>query len=87
VILCGLLIAFSGTVQIAHSHDSTGTSHADCSLCLVAHASIAPSAPAAVVVAIEHTASIEILRAEAPSVSFVFCYHTRPPPPAESVSL
>jgi hypothetical protein len=84
-VLCGLLIAFSTTIRIAHAHDQ-GKSHSDCSLCLMAHAGIAPQTPAVVPVAAEHAAEVEIPRADAPRDSFIFSFYTRPPP-AEAASL
>jgi hypothetical protein len=85
-VLCALLIAFSTTVRITHGHDAAGTSHSSCSLCLVAHAGIAPQAPAVMPAAIEHTAEIEILRPDTPRNSFLLSFYTRPPP-ADAASI
>jgi hypothetical protein len=85
-VLCVLLVAFGATVLVAHAHDPAGTPHADCSLCMLAHAGIAPQAPAVVAPAIEHTSEVEIPRLESPRDTFVFSFYGRPPP-AEPASL
>jgi len=85
-ILCVLLIAFSATVQIAHSHDLKGTPHADCSLCAVAHAGAAPAILVALPEIVEETIELEIVHPAAPCDCFVFSFYSRPPP-AESASV
>lgn len=81
-ILCVVLVVFTGTVQVAHTHADADT-HADCSLCAVAHITVhmaqAPaSAPPAVVVTALHTLPPALL----PVALSTFALFTRPPPVA-----
>jgi hypothetical protein len=85
-LVCVLLIAVSGAVQVTHSHGLDSSSHPDCSLCVVAHAGIAPLAQAAVPVLIEHERAVEVFLVESPRNSFVFSFYSRPPP-AEPASI
>jgi hypothetical protein len=79
-LVCVLLVAVAGTVQVAHTH-ADGITHADCSLCAAAHITVqleqTPiAAPAAAVVAL-----LEMLPApELPSALSTFALFTRPPP-------
>ena len=81
MILCVLLVAVLGTVQVAHTHADGSATHADCSLCAAAHIAVhveqtpAP-APAAAVVAVQHAPLPAIL----PSSLSTFALFTRPPP-------
>ena len=51
-LLCVLLVVVTGTVQVAHTHADGADTHADCSLCAVAHITVhlaqtpAPAPPA-----------------------------------------
>jgi hypothetical protein len=84
--ICVLLIAVSGAVQVTHSHGLDNGSHPDCSLCIVVHSGIAPSAQLALPVVIEHERAVEVFHVESPRDSFVFSFYSRPPP-AEPVSV
>jgi hypothetical protein len=85
-VVCALLVVYSATVQVAHTHEAIGASHSDCALCLVVHAGIAPDAPAIAPVPTEHLDEIEIPANLAARTSFVFSFYSRPPP-AEPASV
>lgn len=80
-VLCVLLVLVSGTVQVAHTHADGADTHADCSLCAVAHVAIqvvhspAP-VPATAVVAVVAA----LLPARLPVTLSTFALFTRPPP-------
>jgi hypothetical protein len=85
-IICALLVVYSATVQVAHTHEAIGASHGDCALCLMVHAGIAPHAPTPAPVLTELADPIEIAVELAPCASFVCSFYSRPPP-AESSSI
>lgn len=85
-ILCVLLMAFTATIQVVHAHDLDAGPHPECSLCVVAHASISPSAPIELPAVIEHVEEIQVESTQSPCDSFVFSFYSRPPP-AETASL
>lgn len=82
MLVCVLLVAVSGTVQVAHTHADGADIHANCTLCVAAHVSVHPvhtpaPAPAATVAA--------LLEAVPPSTAVhgtlhAFALFTRPPP-------
>jgi hypothetical protein len=82
-LVCILLVAVAGTVQVAHSHADGADTHANCSLCAAAHVTVhmeqtpAP-APAASVVAMLESLPPAVL----PSALSTFALFTRPPPVA-----
>ena len=81
-ILCVVLVVLTGTVQVAHTHADADT-HADCSLCAVAHITVhmaqAPaSAPPVVVVTVLQSLPPVLL----PVALSTFALFTRPPPVA-----
>ena len=80
-ILCVVLLVFTGTVQVAHTHADGADTHANCSLCAVAHIAVhLAQAPAPVqttaIVAILHALPPDLL----PSALSTFALFTRPPP-------
>ncbi len=82
-LLCVALIAFAGTISVAHGHDD-GITHTDCGLCATAHApgqlAAAPTmAPAAQVFA----RVLARVTAAPPRKAARFALFIRPPP-AES---
>ena len=79
-VVCALLVVYSATVQVAHTHQAIGASHSECALCLMVHAGIVPHAPAIVPVPIERVDAVEIPANLAPRTSFVFSFYSRPPP-------
>lgn len=83
-ILCAALMAFSTTVQIVHNHGRAGTAQPGCSLCVVAHAGVSPSAPPAFSAIVWRAIDAAAPFVERPCKSFVFSFYSRPPP-AESV--
>jgi len=85
-VVCALLVVYSATVQVAHTHGAISASHGDCALCLMVHAGITPHAPAIAPVPIEQVDEIEISANLAPRISFVFFFYSRPPP-AEPASV
>ena len=80
-LLCVLLVAALGTVQVAHTHADGAANHADCALCATAHISVhtvssAAPAPTTSVVALLVALPPSILR----SALATFALFTRPPP-------
>src|ERR1039458_4758118 len=80
-LLCVLLVAALGTVQVAHTHADGTANHADCALCAAAHISVhyvsaAAPAPTTSVVALLVALPPSILT----SVLSTFALFTRPPP-------
>ncbi len=80
-IFCCTLIAFSGIVQIAHTHPNGQWAQSDCALCHTAHVVVQATVPQPLrqpvrVVARVATA-LEPIRAQR---FFVFSQFTRPPP-------
>ena len=80
-VLCIALVMLCGTLSVAHTHSDWRT-HADCGLCVAAHAvvhNIAPVAPSltALVFVLLDPPSLPPLRARKPLKSGLF---TRPPP-------
>jgi len=80
-IFCVLLVAVTGTLQVAHIHADGADAHANCSLCAVAHVTLLPvqtpaPAPPAQVVAVLRSVAPVIL----PSALSTFALFTRPPP-------
>ena len=80
-LLCVLLVVVAGTAQVAHAHADGAVNHADCSLCVAAHATVhfvqtpAPAPPAMVVAVLE-----ALPLAATPSALSTFALFTRPPP-------
>ena len=82
MLVCVLLVAVSGTVQVAHTHSDRADVHANCTLCVAAHVSVHPvQTPAPVPAA----AVAVLLEAVPPSTAVhatlhTFALFTRPPP-------
>lgn len=83
-LVCMLLVLVTGTVQVAHTHADGADTHANCSLCAVAHVTVhlaqtpAPTqAPAAVVTMLQALPPASIA-----SALSTFALFTRPPPAA-----
>jgi len=79
-LLCVLLVAALGALQVAHTHAGTAN-HADCALCAAAHISVhtvsaAVCAPTTSVIALQMALPPSILR----SALATFALFTRPPP-------
>jgi hypothetical protein len=80
-LLCVLLVAVAGTVQVAHSHPAGDVAHADCSLCATAHAAVQVAETPAPAPAIAVVAPIEAAAEPAASSALcTFALFTRPPP-------
>jgi hypothetical protein len=82
-LVCVLLVAVAGTVQVAHTHADGTDTHADCSLCAAAHITVHLAqtpvpAPSAAVVTLLEALPLSVL----PSVLSTFALFTRPPPVA-----
>lgn len=80
-VLCIALVMLCGTLSVAHTH-SDWQSHADCGLCVAAHAVVHDIAPAAPTLAVQVFVLLDPpilppLRARKPLKSGLF---TRPPP-------
>lgn len=80
-VVCALLVVLAGALQVAHIHPVQAVSHADCSLCVVAHVTLdagqQPMHPAPSAVA----TAVEMLSLESdPTASSEFALFTRPPP-------
>jgi hypothetical protein len=80
-LVCVLLVAALGTVQVAHTHADGTANHADCALCAAAHISVhyvSAVSPAPT------TSVIAVLVALPPSIFRIalatFALFTRPPP-------
>jgi hypothetical protein len=70
-----------GTVQVAHTHADGTANHADCSLCVVAHASVhVAEIPVAAPIATVSAAVEQVPSAPLPRVLPIFALFTRPPP-------
>jgi hypothetical protein len=80
-LVCVLLVAVAGTVQVAHTHADGTDTHADCSLCAAAHVTVqlvqtpAPAPVARVVSVLE-----ALPRCVVPTALSTFALFTRPPP-------
>jgi hypothetical protein len=59
-----LLIAFSATVHVVHTHGTDASPHPDCALCMVAHPRVAPAPPVVLPVAQEQITEVETLLEE-----------------------
>lgn len=80
-LLCVLLLVFIGAVQAVHLHTDGTDTHANCSLCVVAHVTVQTLAAFAAPAPIVSRARAE--RASRPRPSSrppVFALFTRPPP-------
>lgn len=81
-VLCIALILVTGVVSVAHTH-AQGASHADCSLCVVAHSAVQAASPAPQVLFLQIVTEVEVTR---PLVrrQYVpqFALFSRPPPAA-----
>ena len=80
-LVCVLLVVVGGTVQVAHTHADGTASHADCSLCAAAHASVHV---AEVPVPVTTAAMLGPVEVAPPGVTTTavstFALFTRPPP-------
>ena len=82
-LLCIVLVAVAGTVHVAHTHADGADTHADCSLCAVAHVTVqlaqnpAPAPPVMVFAVFE-----DLPLAVVSSALSTFALFTRPPPAA-----
>lgn len=80
-LVCVLLVAAAGTVQVAHTHADGTDTHADCSLCAAAHVTVhlaqtpVPAPTAAVVSVLESLPPSAV-----PTALSTFALFTRPPP-------
>lgn len=81
-VVCVLLVVFGATVQLTHAHaDGKEIAHADCALCLSAHATPVAAAPPIVLVSASFLALIETpVVSERPIFELGFALFTRPPP-------
>ena len=80
-LLCVLLVAVAGAVQVAHTHIDRVDTHADCSLCAAAHVTlqiVQTPAPALTVTVVAVPESLP--PSAVPSVLSTFALFTRPPP-------
>jgi hypothetical protein len=80
-LLCVALLIFAGTLSVAHGHNDGTIDHADCTLCVAAHATVhlvaaLPVAPATVVFTRVETT----LPPARPRTLSRFALFTRPPP-------
>jgi hypothetical protein len=79
--LCCALLAFSGIVQVGHTHADGQAVQSDCALCHTAHLvvqpSIAQSLPRTVRIVATISAALQPIR---PRPFSVFSLFTRPPP-------
>jgi hypothetical protein len=80
-LVCVLLVAVCGTLQITHTHSDGDISHANCSICATAHVVVQVSlppigAPALAVVTIVEQRHNPIR----PATLATFALFTRPPP-------
>lgn len=80
-VLCIGLVALGTTVQVAHSHLDKDASHADCSLCVIAHVG-AEAVPAPVTLAVATFVSLIETTSPVtrPAAVLTFALFTRPPP-------
>jgi hypothetical protein len=86
-VFCVLLVMLSGTIQVAHAHESGHLAHSDCSLCTTAHLVSLAVVPAVILIAIGHGAQIvALLTPVSPRTLSVFRLFTRPPPVAAAAS-
>jgi hypothetical protein len=79
-VICILLITFNTTIQAIHTHDVSGNAHPDCSLCMVAHAGVASSAPVVAPIVFAQVDKVEVSPAEHPRYFAVLFFYSRPPP-------
>lgn len=80
-LLCVLLLVFIGTVQVVHLHSDGTDTHANCSLCVVAHAAVQTLVPFAVPApATKMEPSERPLQSSRSGQAPVFALFTRPPP-------
>lgn len=78
---CVLLVVFGITVQLTHTHLSKEISHADCSLCITAHATPVAAGSPNVPVAATFLSVVETPAVlERPTLTLGFAQFTRPPP-------
>jgi hypothetical protein len=80
-ILCvGLVVCFA-TIQVVHTHPDHAASHADCSLCVAAHATAVATAPPIVVIVVSIVSRVEIASpVTRPAALLTFSLFIRPPP-------
>ncbi len=80
-VFCCALVAFSGIVQIAHTHPTGQWAQSDCALCHTAHIVVQPAVPQplaqTVMVVARVSTAPQPVRAQ---FFFVFSLFTRPPP-------
>lgn len=81
VLICVLLVVFTGYVAATHFHtnDLEGTDHA-CSLCALAHAGVAVNSVVAPVPVFTPSFIAEAPAITAHSSVLIFSYYIRPPP-------
>ncbi len=81
-LLCVLLLVFGATLQVNHAHAS-GESHADCSLCVTAHAATTVPVPQ---IGLVLPAALSEAPPPAPTAPSIPAYRAHPlsirPPPA-----
>ncbi len=80
-LLCIALVLIAGLLQVTHSHQEGSPSHADCALCVTAHASVSPASLVVLPVALKHSTRVEVAPPP-PSLRCFFtrCFYIRPPP-------
>jgi hypothetical protein len=82
-LLCVLLVAVAGTVQVVHTHTDGTDTHADCSLCAAAHVTVHLAHTPAPAPTVRVIAVLETHPASAVSSALsTFALFTRPPPAA-----
>ena len=86
-VLCVALVVMSGTLSVTHPAQHEGIPHADCSLCLTAHAVVQEvAAPAEILISQVFTAVI-VTQAPAPRRLLArFALFSRPPPAEADLS-
>jgi hypothetical protein len=83
-VACLLLILFGAAAHVLHSHGLSSDPHPDCSICLVAHASISPPAPFVLPRVIGRATRIVLLPETAPLEAPEVPFYSRPPPSASA---
>jgi hypothetical protein len=79
--LCIGLVVIGSMIQVTHSHSDHSSSHADCSLCVVAHGSAVAAAPTITVITVTMVSQLEAPSpVTQPQALLPFALFTRPPP-------
>ena len=80
-LVCLILVAVSGAVQVAHTHADGAVTHSDCSLCAAAHISVhlAQTPASAHTVVLVRQLDV-VVPCVVPVALSTFALFTRPPP-------